>query len=137
MEAGGAVEPKMWTFRTLLPCAALLLHPLLAAKCLDGEMKGADAALAQRQQRPLQVWPFFAVLDPAVVWPSGSVASEPTPPEPPEPPRCRYRSLGVPSSLAPSPLGAAALFIHLLGCRCGNGFFEVARHPENARWNVF
>jgi hypothetical protein len=132
--AGEAIEPQLWTFRTLLPCAALLLHPLLTIKCLDGEMKGADAALAQRDQRLLQVWPFFAVLEtPAVRPPPGSAATDPTQPEP----RSHYRSLDVPSSLAHSPLGTAALFVHLLSCRWGNGFFEVARHPENARWNVF
>ena len=60
---GSAVEPAMWTLRTLVPVHLMFIHPLLALKCLDGEMKGADSALALLEKRPVQCWPFFAVLN--------------------------------------------------------------------------
>lgn len=125
--AGVAVEPEMWTFRTLLPCAAFLVNPLLLVKCLDGEMKGADSALAQRARQPVQIWPFYAVLEPPV----REQLDQPCPSG------IHYKGLSLMRGLASSPLSDLALFVHLLGCRCGNGFFEVARHPENSRWNLF
>ena len=61
--AGDLREPAMWTARTLVPALLTFVNPLLGWKCQDGEMKGANAALARCEERDLLVWPFFAVLD--------------------------------------------------------------------------
>ena len=61
--AGDLREPAMWTARTLVPALLTCVNPLLGWKCQDGEMKGANAALARCEERDLLVWPFFAVLD--------------------------------------------------------------------------
>jgi hypothetical protein len=67
-----AEEPKLWTVRTLLPCVAFVIHPFIAMKALDGEMKGADCALAEVERRSIQQWPFFAVLEPCRPSPESS-----------------------------------------------------------------
>jgi hypothetical protein len=41
----------------------VFVNPFIAMKVLDGEMKGCDCALANIEDRPVQAWPFFAVLD--------------------------------------------------------------------------
>ena len=144
-----ALEPQMWTARTVVPCLALLLNPLLAWKVLDGEMKGADVALATLEGRPAVAWPFFAVL---------------LPKQPSDPKRWAFRyhhfeaavagreqqqhSLGgVENEGGSSGHRSGAWFLegcdgpaaclHILHCRLWGGFYQVERRPENARWNLF
>ena len=71
-ETGIALEPPMWTARTLLPSMAFCVNPFMGLKALDGEMKGADCALAVIERRPIQIWPFYAVLDVHRPSPDGS-----------------------------------------------------------------
>ena len=139
-----AVEPEMWTARTLVPCLALAAGgPFLAWKVLDGELKGCDAALASLEGRPAVAWPFFAVLRPRT--PSDAARFE-----------FRYHHVeegragtrafgGGDGGTAAGNDGAwfledcdgAFVWLHLLFCRLWGGFYEVERRSENARWNVF
>lgn len=64
-EIGFALEPPMWTMRTLVPALAFFANPFLALKACDGEMKGADTALASLEGRAFRMWPFYAVVDTA------------------------------------------------------------------------
>mmetsp|Transcript_15107 Transcript_15107/g.31068 ORF Transcript_15107/g.31068 Transcript_15107/m.31068 type:complete len:208 (-) Transcript_15107:207-830(-) len=114
--AGRAEEPELWTARTLVPAVAFVVHPFLALKALDGEMKGADSALADIEERAIQEWPFFAVLDPFRPSPEGSDA--------------RYK-------IAEGKQTDFTAFRHLLFCRLWLGFFDVIRHPNNAKWEIF
>ena len=53
--AGRKVEPELWTLRALIPALATFLHPLVAWKYLDGELKGGETAMAAKHGRPIQV----------------------------------------------------------------------------------
>ena len=55
-------EPPLWTPRTLGPGLLFFLHPCLALRCLDGELKGSNCALARIAGLRVAAWPHFAVL---------------------------------------------------------------------------
>eukprot|EP00242_Pyramimonas_sp_CCMP2087_P010549 CAMPEP_0198221284 /NCGR_PEP_ID=MMETSP1445-20131203/83005_1 /TAXON_ID=36898 /ORGANISM="Pyramimonas sp., Strain CCMP2087" /LENGTH=169 /DNA_ID=CAMNT_0043899367 /DNA_START=207 /DNA_END=713 /DNA_ORIENTATION=+ len=63
LEEGRKEEPELWTLRALIPALATFLHPLVAWKYLDGELKGGETAMAAMQACPIQQWPFFAIDD--------------------------------------------------------------------------
>ncbi len=113
------LEPVLWTARTVVPALAFFVNPWLAAKALDGELKGASAGFAFRERRPLQQWPFFAILDAARPSPEGGPL--------------RYHCVNPEYVRL---YGAAAVSVHLFLCRRTNGFYEVVRNPENAKWAV-
>lgn len=62
LERREIVEPQMWTWRTLYPSLLFFFNPLFVVSILEGEMKGSNLALAQLEGRPIQRWPFFAIL---------------------------------------------------------------------------
>ena len=57
-------DVDLWTPRALVPALLAFLNPLIALKCLDGELKGSESAMAELKGLELQVWPFFAIVDP-------------------------------------------------------------------------
>ncbi|KAK3275162.1 hypothetical protein CYMTET_16688 [Cymbomonas tetramitiformis] len=61
LQKGIVEDAPLWSPRALMPALAAFVHPLLAWKCLDGNMKGGDCAMAALNCVPIQLWPFFAV----------------------------------------------------------------------------
>ena len=57
----GYRQVEMWTARSLGPALLFYAHPFLAWKCLHGEQKGCDVAMALVEKKPFQLWPFFSV----------------------------------------------------------------------------
>ena len=113
---GEALEVEMWTLRSLSPALLFFASPWLALKCLDGELKGSDTALANIENRPLQEYPFFAVLD--VYRPSPDTATT------------KYRHVVLKNDYM-------TVFLHLLRCRLdGTGFYNIRRHPKNDKWRI-
>lgn len=110
-------EPELWTMRTLLPAFMFFMSPALIVSCLDGECKGGNTALALLENRPVQWLPFFAVLDPY----------RPSEPRCGSPYRVRRRR---------SEDNDVGLLAHLLWCRLCGGFYEIVRHPSNAKWRI-
>jgi hypothetical protein len=55
------VEVPLWTDRSLLPCVLFYANPLACRKCLDGEQKGTDVAMAVLRGDKWRAWPFFTV----------------------------------------------------------------------------
>ena len=55
------VEVPLWTHRSLLPCLVFYVNPLACRKCLDGEQKGTDVAMAQLCGHRFRAWPYFTV----------------------------------------------------------------------------
>jgi hypothetical protein len=51
----------LWTVRSMLPALLVFVNPALGIKCIWGEQKGCDTAMAQASGSQLQVWPFFCV----------------------------------------------------------------------------
>ena len=58
---GRNVAVPLWTARSMLPAVMFYVNPLLCRKCLDGEQKGTDVAMAFMNGHALQQWPFFSV----------------------------------------------------------------------------
>lgn len=110
------MEPEMWTIRSLVPVLSFLIHPYIGVRAVDGEMKGCNTALAMIENRPIQLWPFYSVLN--VTEPSHEKST------------FQYNSIPKHSS-------EIMQYIHMLNCRIGNGFYEVKRHPNNSSWNIF
>lgn len=125
LENKSTIEPPLWTVRANCPVFSFVVHPLLAYKCLDGEIKGCDAALGLLERRPLQIWPFFAVLDTtrpsdpsfgatfrAIEWSSIDLSQSNTPPAQ------TWMNL--------------RLLVHMAGCRfVFGGYYEPERNPVN------
>jgi len=55
------VTVPLWTARSLLPCLLFYANPLACRKCLDGEQKGTDVAMAVLRGDKWRAWPFFTV----------------------------------------------------------------------------
>ena len=76
----------------------------------------------------MRAWPFFAVLD----------ESRPSAQDFGATYRHRPQTTTAATGSTPgSTSEAAAVEAHLLWCRLWLGFYEVERHPENKRWNIF
>lgn len=112
-----AREPELWTTRTLIPAFLFFMSPALILSCLDGELKGGNTALALLENRPIQSLPFFAVLDPY----------RHSEPHSRSPYRVRRRSEDE---------NDMYVLTHLLSCRLSGGYYDIVRHPNNAKWRV-
>lgn len=126
MATGANLEPELFTFRTLTPALSFFLHPYLAFRAMEGEMKGSDTALALLENRPVQMYPFYAVLD------SSRPSAE----------NCRTPFIHLPPAASSSRgyfPGATGLGpgLHVLSCRLSGGFYHVERNPLNNKWRVF
>ncbi|KAJ1459344.1 hypothetical protein M885DRAFT_560691 [Pelagophyceae sp. CCMP2097] len=112
-------EPELWSARSLSATCPFLLNPLLVLSTLNGEMKGSDCAMATYERRPVQHYPFFAVLDatrPSLP-PSRTLVAE-------------YRRFDGDAA------DHVAVLVHLLWCRATGGFYEIERHPSNEPWRI-
>lgn len=136
MHRGYGLEPPFWTVRTVAPCLAAGIHPLLAWKAIDGEMKGSDSAQASMERRPIQVWPWFGVLDCERQSERQNEATAPGP---------SYVHCEVTPRTGASDMGTAwsarddarAHLKHTAYCRATGGFYLVHRNPVNDKWNLF
>ena len=61
MIRGRNVAVPLWTARSMLPAVMFYVNPLLCRKCLDGEQKGTDVAMASINGHMVQPWPFFSI----------------------------------------------------------------------------
>jgi hypothetical protein len=134
LESQRAVEATMWTMRSLIPATLFFLNPFLGIKALDGEMKGADSALASIEKRPVVAWPFFAVLLPKEATDSSRFHFQYV--------HMAQSCTGIISRIGWNrdveqiyPQGVGE-WVHLLSCRMWNGYYEIERREENARWRV-